>query len=1155
MFAESHIFGEGRYRVIRPVGQGGVGTVYLAEQHPLGRKVALKVLRDEFSGDPMVRRRFTREARAAAGLIHPNIATVYDFGAEEDGTLYLSMEFIRGVSLATFMRDGLTPRELVAIIEPLLGALAYSHARGVIHRDLKPDNILIGDAPGTQSRPSAEQLEANPEIVKLVDFGIATTVRGLSWQDDDLGETGEGSVVGTPLYMSPEQARGGQVLSPATDLYSVGVLLFEGLTGRHPFAGLTDGETAMDIMIRHVTMPIPDLKAPAGVFVPEGLRKAVMKSLSKSPGDRFRSAAELRQAIRDAAHQLRGDVAVPAAMEYEDTKTDPWARAGGPPPVRLDVPLVARHKERGLLRDIVRRSVDDAQGQVILVDGDAGVGKTHLSTWLAHTMAEEGALRWVSGSFLQDGSGLRGIRGALESLFGVRQLPPAEAREILESSGGDVLVRLLLSPAGATTPSKATRESLFAVIVRAFEERSRDVPLLVLLEDVHWAGPEFGELLDYIAVESRYRPLRVSFLCTLRGAEVAANRPLNDQLRQLSRHQGESVHRISLSPLEDQDIRALVQRVLPASSALEDHIVHRSAGNALHILELLRYLHHEGLLTWNPTTHAFDVDASTARGVPPGLANLMVLRIAQLGELHATGGLLTDVLERCAVLGNRFLFETIAQMSDDLGLDAVDSAIDVLLHEGILRAGKEQGVDLIRFHQVTLREVLLAQLSGTRRLRQLHDAAGRATEHTHEGNLDVVALAIANHADAAGQTRRAHEFLVRAGVAARRARQLRDALDCYERAQALTSDEPRSLLLSRRIADLLVRLGDFPRASRLYRDVLEPPPSSKNPSISEQLARAHYGTGDIANARGDEEAARKHFLAGVEIARDNGLDKWVRAGRLELVDLAHQRGDDPEAEAEAEAILQESTRADDTWSEARALVALARILGGRGSRRGEDLAVRAQAIFSSLGATTQVAMVLRGRAHQARTHGDAIAAAQLFTEARAEFEALGDRREEARCLNGLGDVARQLGRLDVARSAYAKAAETFRSLGARLDLATALANLGLTELAKGSLDAAEQYLAEAATESAHLAHPYIALGIAANLTLVRARRGDWETVLIDAKTLLHDLDAFDLADPDYSHPLEEMAQLAAQAGHDELADQLSERALEMQASLNEDPKD
>lgn len=1151
----------GRYRILTTVGQGGVGTVYLGEQLPLGRKVALKVLREEFSGNLQVRRRFSREARAAAGLIHPNIATVFDFGAEEDGTLYLAMEFIRGRSLADFMLTGLTPRELVAVVEPILGALAYSHARGVIHRDLKPDNILIANLTGANERPSAAEIEGRPELVKLVDFGIATTVRGGPSDIDGFTETGEGTVVGTPLYMSPEQARGGRILTPASDLYAVGVLLFEGLTGRHPFAGLSEGETPMDIMIRHVSMPAPPLVPPPGVFVPEVLREAVLRCLRKTPGDRFTSAAELKHLIASAAGELRGEVTIAVATDASDTQLDaarvtdpeqPWTEQA--PAIRLNVPLVARQQERHALQALVQRA-QEGVGQVVLLEGEAGVGKTRIATWLAHALAEAGAVRWVQGAFLKDGGGLRGMRDALEALFGVRHLPPDKARRVLASAGGDLLVRFLRPPEGEASPPRGARQALFALLVRVIEATSADAPLLILLDDVHWAGPELGELLEYLAVEARYRSLRVAIVCTLRPEDMAADRPLSEAFRRLSRYEGETVERLALRRFGEGETRALIQQVLPASGGLEDHVVRRSAGNALHVIQLLRYLHHEGLMTWNVETQRYDVDAGAALGVPPGLADLLLLRVRQIEDVHEAQGALTDLLERCAVLGEQFLFNTLAEMCGDLGIDAVDHGVDALLQEGLLRTVKGQGVDLLRFDHALLREALLEQLSGTRRLRRLHELAGVATETTHRRDLDGVALDIAIHAEAAGQTDRAHVFFIRAGDAARRGRRVRDALGCYERALAAAPDDSAGLLLGRRIGDLLFRLGEFARAERVFRDVLDPAPDEPTDTDIVQLVRARLGLGRLAVARGDQHAAMAHFDAGIALGETRGLGKWIRAGRVERVRLLHQRGDLPTAEVEAEAILTEAAKTGDAWGEAEALAALARILAARGSRRSDELAVRAQEQFAALGSDDNVAIVLRDRAHQARTRGDAAAGARLFAEARTRFEALGDRAEVARCLNGLGEVARQLGRLGVARSAYARASETFRNLGARSDLATALVNLGMTELAAGDLDAAESYLAEAEEESARLAHPYITLGISANLALVRARRGDWEAVQEDMDRLLPEFERLDLADPDYAGPLREMATLAESADRLTLAQRIEDRAERMWSALAEPTTD
>jgi eukaryotic-like serine/threonine-protein kinase len=1152
-------FDGGRYQVVTTVGQGGVGTVYLAEQQPLGRQVALKVLREEFSGNLQVRRRFSREARAAAGLIHPNIATVFDFGAEDDGTLYLAMEFVRGRSLADYMLTGLTPRELLAIIGPILSALAYSHARGVIHRDLKPDNILIANLPGANTRPAVAQLESRPELIKLVDFGIATTVRGGPQDMDSFTETGEGTVVGTPLYMSPEQARGGRILTPASDLYAIGVLLFEGLTGRHPFAGLSEGETPMDIMIRHVSMPAPPFVAPPGIVIPDVLRDAVMRCLRKVPAERFTSAAELKNLVVEATGELRGELTVAVASGASDTHMDaarvtdperPWTEQ--PPGVRLDVPLVARQRERLELQAFVRRAAEEGVGQVILLEGEAGVGKTRIATWLAHGLAEAGAVRWVQGAFLQDGGGLRGIRDALEALYGVRHLPLEQARRLLASAGGDLLVKFLRpDDEAASPPPRGAREALFALLVRVMEATSAEAPLLILLDDVHWAGPELGELLEYVAVEARYRSLRVCFVCTLRPEDMAANRQLGEAFRRLSRYEGETVERVTLSRFGEGETRALIQQVLPASPSLEEHVLHRSAGNALHVIQLLRFLHHEGALQWNLAEQRYELDRSRAMAVPPGLADLLLLRVRQIETVHQTDGALHDLLERCAVLGEQFLFDTLAAMSVDLGIGAVDDGVDALLQEGVLRSMKGQGVDLLGFDHALLHEALLEQLAGTRRLRRLHELAGAALESTHSRDLDGVAQEIARHAEAAGQTDRAHAFYLRAGNAARRGRRVRDALGCYERALEAAPNESAGLLLARRIGDLLYRLGDFSRAERMFRDVRDFQPDELQGEDPEQVVRASFGLGKLAQARGDQAVALDCYNTGIDLAVESGLGKWVRAGRIERLKLTHQQGDLDLAEQEAEAILIEAARTGDGWGEADAMAALARLLAARGSRRSDELAVRAQELFASLGSDDNVAAVLRDRAQQARTRGDAAVSARLFAEARTRFEALGDRAEVARCLNGLGDVARQLGRLGVARSAYARALETFRDLGARSDLATALVNLGMTELAQGDLDAAEGYLAEAEQESERLAHPYITLGITANLTLVRARRGDWDTVEAGVDRLLPEFERLDIADPDYAGPLREVAELATVAGRNVLAERVDDRAQRMWAALAE----
>jgi eukaryotic-like serine/threonine-protein kinase len=262
---------KGRYRVGRRLGEGGMATVYLGHDLLLGRDVAIKSPRPQFSADPGFRARFEREARAAAALSHPNIIDVYDVG-EDDGTPFIVMELVRGQSLKAIITADAPfhPDDVAELLEQVGGALDYAHARGYVHRDIKPGNILI-DEHGR---------------ARLVDFGIA---KGLA--DGDLTEAG--SSLGTVGYLSPEQAAG-LMATPASDVYSVGVVAFEMLTGELPFAA----ETPVGVAMRHVNDPAP---RPSHVVpgLPPQVDPIILRALAKDPTRRWGSAGAFAHALRD----------------------------------------------------------------------------------------------------------------------------------------------------------------------------------------------------------------------------------------------------------------------------------------------------------------------------------------------------------------------------------------------------------------------------------------------------------------------------------------------------------------------------------------------------------------------------------------------------------------------------------------------------------------------------------------------------------------------------------------------------------------------------------------------------------------------------------------------------------------------------------------
>ncbi len=263
---------DARYRVLRRIGSGGMAEVWLAEDTHLQRQVALKVLRRHFVQDREFVERFRREAEAAAGLQHPNIVSVYDRG-ELDGTYYIAMRYIEGPTLKDLIDRGLSPAEAVAPIRQVLEAAGFAHRHGVVHRDLKPLNVI---------------LDGDGQAV-VTDFGIARA--GLS----EITQTG--SVMGTPQYLSPEQAQGLDVTS-VSDLYSIGVILYEALTGRVPF----EGESAVAVAMKQVS-ETPQRPSSINPRVSPALDAVVMRALEKDPGERFQSAdafvAALDEAMKD----------------------------------------------------------------------------------------------------------------------------------------------------------------------------------------------------------------------------------------------------------------------------------------------------------------------------------------------------------------------------------------------------------------------------------------------------------------------------------------------------------------------------------------------------------------------------------------------------------------------------------------------------------------------------------------------------------------------------------------------------------------------------------------------------------------------------------------------------------------------------------------
>jgi serine/threonine-protein kinase len=387
----------GRYETIRLLGEGGMGRVYLARQLDLGRQVVVKVMHEHIAADPVFRERFSRETLLMARFQHPYAVTLYDAKLDDADGSCIVMEYIRGVTLEDLLRGGerLEPARVGRLLRMVCEVLQVAHAEGIIHRDLKPANLMIVD-PGMSY-----------EMLKVMDFGLAKL-----WASEHSGKVQVSNsefAVGTPGYMCPEQARG-ETMDGRGDLYSIGVILYEMLTGRLPFAG----RSTMEVLLAHATEEPPSFSTVgAAGIVPPAIEEVVRWCLAKDPGDRPPNARALAEAFEAALSQQAVAAPQPPPLPPPENPAPPPAPrpaapvataptppplTAPPPPVTFDPFAVVHHLEawmperiatyklRGFIHDVGGELLESVPGRIRVRLGGKGC---------VYSLPSRGALSWI----------------------------------------------------------------------------------------------------------------------------------------------------------------------------------------------------------------------------------------------------------------------------------------------------------------------------------------------------------------------------------------------------------------------------------------------------------------------------------------------------------------------------------------------------------------------------------------------------------------------------------------------------------------------------------------------------------------------------------------------------------------------------------------
>lgn len=1134
----------GRFVILDKLGEGGMGTVFRALQTSLDREVALKVLHSQVAFTPRARRRFGREARAVARLNHPHIAAVYDFGADEgDQSLWLAMELVVGTAMTGLKRSELDTLRLISLTDQILSALSAAHARGIIHRDMKPSNILLTHD------------DAGREVIKLVDFGLAATQEGdLSLENAPGGLDGEENeqnsrvIMGTPRYMAPEIFRRKPV-DPRVDLYALGVILFEILAGKPPYPG----DDPRLVMRGHLKEPIPRLIAREGVEVPSELERIIYKLLAKEADERFQTAIEVREAIQvilghysfvpwaqgpamaDLNASAFGNVSAAGFLSRFGAQTiPPAAMLGGSRPGMnaSTAPLVGRAVERRTIEHHVRRCAQQSIAAIVTIEGESGIGKTRLAQWVQVRIDESGIMRCATGYHTQNGGGFDGMRGVLDTLIGTADAPYDEMPRIIENRlkrwdfsadeietciqlmrpGGDAA---LFDGSGPVTDRVSRQERVFAVIERILRKVSRERPLMILLENLHVAGETTFAFLEHLAVGLHLNPDPVLIVMTINSEMIDTVPQMRDSLIRLGRF-GIELARIKLGRLDMNDSVQLVQKLLPIDNTMAQKIAERSGGNALHLTQIVRYLQESEKIQFQNGSWQLQPGVDIDKEVPEELVELMRYRAERVACRYPDPEALTQILERCALLGQRFDYRLLRGFLSKIGnrhFEAhVDAVLEYLVREGIFREVGHTGEDVLEFNHAVMRDVLVNDMEGRRTQRQLHKMAAEAKIKFFGSRVNQHGLEIAEHYRRARDARGVYIFTVKAARAAMASSDLdtairlyRDAMSLAEKDESIDADLEeglqevssvmRSEEVSLEVANIELKIGEYVAAREHYRTLLRSPnreiagwarwglgqlalrqgdldeatgwfdaalretQSLKQRGYLEtaQRVEAHslYGLGTVAYLKGDLKLASATLPQALESAQKR-QERLLEGDILRtLSDVMWSLGDTEKSEIyrRRSTMLAESVGDQDAL--AQSMLHAATFLRHVGQpARAEEQTRAAMEIFETVGKRHATASCLLVLGHIAWCRGEFKEAASHYREAHRLFEAFEDRRGMTHCKLRLSELAFSIRKYREAQTLIRDASDGYRAMGDRFGLAYCKLLHGRVELAANNLDSA-----------------------------------------------------------------------------------------------------
>lgn len=758
------------YRLVAKIGSGGMGEVFKAEDTKLGRTVALKLLPAAVNDNANAKRRFLKEAQAASALNHPHIVTIHAI-EEAEGVDFIVMEFIEGQTLkAMIERDGALPiAELLDIGIQVTDALAAAHEIGLIHRDIKSSNILVN------SRGRA----------KVLDFGLAKIVRTLADGVDDeaptlMNLTDEGTVLGTALYMSPEQTRA-EVLDTRSDIFSLGSVLYEAATRSMPFTG-----PSMLAIMHAIATTDPEAPSRVRPDLPRDFDLIIERALAKDRNRRYASVHEMSEALRSLRASLTGQWSG-APIIYDKDLIDSRSSA-----------FVGRGSELERLDGFLDQAAAGT-GRVVFITGEPGIGKTSLSDeFLRRARTRYPALLISRGRCVEQyGTG----EAYLPFLDAVGSLLDGPGRErlasVMRTYAPTWCTQLPAAFASSGAMERLQQETIGATKERMMREMGDALgmfatasPTVLLLEDLHWADPSSVDLLRHLSQRITNQPLLIAG--TFRPEDLErSNHPLKSCKAEMQAHR--LCEEVALSSLARDHIAEYLNATFTPNDFPPEFasLIHdKTEGHPLFATNLLHYLSEHGDIGrsnahWSLVRPLAELDLEA----PESVRSMISRKIDTLEEEERR------TLQYASIEGTEFLSTVVASL---LGVDEVDLEERLAhlqrTHRLIETRGEEELPDgslatRYRFSHALYQNFLYADLVAKRRV-MLHRQAGEQLLKQYGKRATQLATQLALHFERGRDFARAIEYLIHAGDNATKLYANGEAADHYSRALTLVEKLP-----------------------------------------------------------------------------------------------------------------------------------------------------------------------------------------------------------------------------------------------------------------------------------------------------------------------------------------------------------------------------